>query len=55
MSARKGLSAGLGGTRNEYLKLVLEDEYALDCLTDVAELLARGHVPTSVVDAMSLS
>ena len=28
--ARKGLSAGLGGTRNEYLKLCLEDNDSLD-------------------------
>ena len=53
--ARRGLSAGLGGTRNEYLQLCLEDETALDLLTDVAETLARGYVPETVVAAMAMS
>ena len=55
MQARKGLSAGLGGTRNEYLKLCLEDEWALNRLTDVGEYLARGEVPQAVVEALALS
>ena len=53
--ARRGLSAGLGGTRNEYLQLCLESETALDLLTDVAEVLARGRVPEPVVAAMAMS
>jgi len=52
---RKGLSAGLGGTQNEYLKLCLEDDAALKLLLAAAELVAQGDLPEVVQDAMRLS
>ena len=45
----------LGGIRNEYLQLCLEDEHSLDLLTDVAEFLANGMVPPAVATALALS
>ena len=53
--ARKGLSAGLGGTRNEHLRLCLEDDTALRLLHSVAECVAQGDLPRVVQDAMRLS
>ena len=52
---RKGLSAGLGGTRNEYLRLCLEDDAALKLLLTTAEFVAQGNLPPVVQDAMRLS
>ena len=52
---RKGLSAGLIGMRNEYLKLCLEDDLSLDLLSTVAEFIAQANVPTRIVQTMSVS
>ena len=52
---RRGLSASLSGGRNEFYKLCLEDEEALDSLTDVAECIARGLVPPAIRAALALS
>jgi hypothetical protein len=54
-TARKGLSAGLGGHRYEYFKLCLEDDESLRLLTAAAELLAQAAVPAVVASAMKMS
>ena len=53
--ARRGLSAGLGGMRNEYLRLCLEDDVALGLLHAAAERVAQGDIPDFVQQAMRLS
>ena len=51
---RKGLSAGLGGTRNELLKVNMDDDGALDDLVGIAQRLAEADVSREVVAAMRM-
>ena len=53
-SARRGLSPGLGGTRNEHLKILLEDNEGLDALSLMAQYFAEGNVPTDIIKALRL-
>ena len=53
--ARKGLSAGVGGTRNEHLRLCLEDDAATRLLHAAAQRVAQGDIPVAIQDAMRLS
>ena len=53
-SARKGLSAGVGGTRNEHLKVCLENEGCLQDLVQIAQLYAQGDVPAEINAALRL-
>jgi len=53
--ARRGKSAGVLGTRNEYLKLCLEDDVAFNALFDVSQRLARAEVPNTIVEALRVS
>ena len=54
-TSRRGQSAGLSGGRCEYYKICLEDTVAFDVLFNVAELLARSHVPSSIRDVLQIS
>ena len=54
-SSRRGLSSGLSGSRNEYLKLVLEDDVAVDLLFAAASRLAHARVPECIISAMKMS
>ena len=53
-TTRRGLSPGLGGTRNEHLKLALEDSTCLEDLTNVAQHVAEGDLPQQVAEAMRM-
>ena len=53
-SARRGLSPGVGGTRNEHLKILLEDDKGLDALCLMASYFAEGDVPDDIIEAMRL-
>ena len=53
-TTRRGLSPGLGGTRNEHLKLALEDTTCLDDLTNVAQHVAEGDLPPQIAEAMRM-
>ena len=53
-SARRGLSPGVGGTRNEHLKLALEDEAALGHLGEIAERLAQADVAGEIAAALRM-
>ena len=54
-SSRRGLSSGVSGNRNEYLKLVLEDDVAFDLLFAASSRLARAEVPECIAMAMKVS
>ncbi len=54
-TARRGLCPGLCGTRYDHLKVCLEDDVALELLTNTTEYLARADVPACVVEGMKLS
>ena len=53
--ARRGVSSGMFGNRNEYLKLCLEDDVAFNALYDVSQLLARALVPEEITEALRIS
>ena len=54
-SARRGLSPGVGSTRNEHLKLALKDEAALGHhLGEIAERLARADVLGEIAAALRM-
>ena len=53
-SARRGVSGGLSGLRNEHLKLLLSDADALQHLVSAAELFARARVPEQVCSVVAL-
>ena len=48
------LSPGVGGTRNEHLKLAFEDEAAWGRLREIAERLARADVPGEIAAALRM-
>ena len=54
-TTRRGLSAGLSQHRNEFLRLCLEDDVALNLLYDAANQLARAEVPSCIVQALQYS
>ena len=53
-TARRGLSPGLGGFRNEHLKHALQDQACLDRLHAVAQKFAEADVPSVIVRAMRM-
>ena len=53
--ARRGVSAGIAGLRNEYLRLSLDDDLLFDSLYDLALILARDQVPTEVSNFLKLA
>ena len=53
-SARRGLSPGLGGFRNEHLKILLEDDAGLDALCIIAQHFADADIPADIVAALRL-
>ncbi len=53
-STRRGLSAGLGGTRNEHLKIALGDEFTSQQLCNIAERYAQADIPQSVNAALRM-
>ena len=53
--SRRGKSSGLGGNRNEYLRLCLEDDCSFNLLHAVGQILARAEVPQEIVQALAMS
>ena len=54
-SSRRGLNTGLSINRNEFLRLCLEDDVALDLLYDSCNQLARAEIPSCIVQALQYS
>ena len=48
------MSAGLGSTRNEHLKIALEDEHVTADLAEVAQHLAKADVPAEIAQAIRM-
>ncbi len=44
----------MGGTRNEHLKLLLEEASGIDDLSDVAQRMAEADIPVQISDALRL-
>ena len=53
--SRRGKSAGLGGNRNEYIRLCLEDDVSFKLLHAAALQLANAEVPHEIVEALAIS
>ena len=53
-SSRRGLSPGLGGTRNEHPKLILEDAAAFDDFGQIAQRMAQADIPAAVAVAQPM-
>jgi len=52
--ARRGLSGGLSGHRNEHLKVALDDEAAINDLAEIAQSMAVADLPDSIASAYRL-
>ena len=53
--ARRGVSAGLSGNRNEFLRVCLDDDISFDALYDVGVIFARGQIPSEIAQCMKLA
>ena len=53
--ARRGVSAGLSGNRNEFLRVCLDDDISFDALYDVGVIFARGQIPSEIAQFMKLA
>ena len=52
--ARRGLSSGLAGNRNEHLKLSLENEDTLNDLGEIAQYFCDANLPNEISEAMHM-
>ena len=47
-TARRGVSVGISGLRNEFLRVCLDDDLYFDALFDVGAIFARGEIPSEI-------